>query len=261
MRLRCDLTAQSSQIRAIAGASDGNYPELVASAIANGSSADTFFADLLTVENREPVLVAMGQQLTAGDILFQTLTSSTGAGTNTGNGTITINSIGLDAKIGSYSAVCVSGRTNRGVFELRDADGRVIDRINVGTPFTSSVLSLTIADGSTDFVVGDKFNIALAGSSTFATYDFTAGEQPPQVATAVLGADVDTTAAALEQFATLHGPAILNASGLHLKSYPEVVVDNEPTIEDYNAVVTRAVRQLANRGIVLRGEVPLFHVS
>lgn len=258
------MTDQTSQIRALAGATDGNYPKLVAAAIAAGSTADAFFADLLTIENREPVLVAMGQVLTAGAVLYQFLSASTAAGTNTGNGTITVDAIGVDAEIGTYSAVCVSTRTNHGVFELRNADGTVIDRVNVGTPFVSSVLSLTITDGSTDFALGDNFSVVVAGNSTFATYDFSADAQPPQIATAVLGADVDATAAATEQFATLRGPAILNASAVHTKSFADAAADlGDPTPSmnwaTYNAFVANTERQLARKGIVLRGELPRFN--
>lgn len=245
------------QIRALASASSGNYPTIVESSIASAASADVFFADLITAQNREPVLIAMGQQLTAGEILFQTLTAAGSAdGGNAGNGALTIQSAGPDAVIDTYTAVCVSARTDRGVFELRDFDGRVLGRINVGTPYVSSVLSLTIADGSADFEVGDKFTIAITGSSTYAAYDFAADPTPPQVATAILAADVDTISAAVEQFATAQGPAIVPAGSLHLPGRVTGV-----SVDDYNALFVKAAEQLSRCGIVLRGELPLIIMS
>jgi hypothetical protein len=216
--------------------------------------------NLVVAESREPVLIAMGQQLTAGSVLFQTLTGSvTPDGGNSGNGTATIQSVGLDAVIGDYAAVCISSRANRGSFELRNADGRVIDRINVGTPFKSSVVNLTIADGSDDFEVGDSFAIAVAGSSTFKGYDFTADSTPPQVATAVLAADVDTTAGALEQFATASGPAILSSTFVHIARWTAALNQSGVGADAYDDVVDAYVNQLARRGIVIRGTP--FHAT
>lgn len=242
----------SDQIRALAFASSGNYPQLIAASIAAGASADVFFADLTTAENREPVAIAMGQVLTAGELLYQTFTATGTAGSNTGNGVLTIQSVGLDAVIGVYSAVCTSARTNRGLFELRDPAGDVLDLVNVGTPYSSSVLNFTIADGSSDFIVGDSFAITVAGSSTFAGYDFAADPAPPQVCTAVLSADVDTTSAALEQFATHTGPGILSGSSVHIGAGPD------GNIDAFNTVLIKAADQLARRGIVLRGGVPVW---
>jgi hypothetical protein len=81
---------------------------------------------------------------------------------------------------------------------------------------------------------------------------FTTTPVPPQVATAVLSEDIDTTAAASEQFATAQGPAIIPAGSIHLPPR------NSVPVEDYNALLVKAAEQLARRGIVLRGELPLI---
>jgi hypothetical protein len=133
--------------------------------------------------NREPVSIATGQVLVAGEVLFATLTASaTAGGGNVGNGVMTVQAVGVGALQGTYSATCTATRTNRGLFEVRDSLGYVLGRANVGTAYVSSVVSFTIADGSTDFAVGDTFSIVVTGSSSLKSYDFTASASPPQVA-------------------------------------------------------------------------------
>jgi hypothetical protein len=200
----------------------------------------------------------MGLQLTAGEILFQTLilNDPVAGDDNVGNGTITTAGAGVDAVIGTYTLVCVSTRAEHGIFEVRDQDNRVLGRANVGTNFTSTVLSFTINDGTTDFAVGDTFSIEITGSLTHGAYDFAADPVPPQVATAALSEDIDTTAAATEQFATARGPAIVPASALHLPLRPGGM-----SINTYNALFNKAAEQLSRRGIVLRGELPLVVIT
>jgi hypothetical protein len=246
------MTDTTSQIRSLASASDGNYPELVESSIAAGASPDQFFADLLTLENREPVSIASGQVLVAGEVLFQSLTASaTAGGGNHGNGTATIQAVGVDALPGTYTATCTATRTNRGIFELRDSLGYVLGRANVGTPYVSDILGFTIADGSTDFAIGDTFAIVVTGSASLASYDFTASASPPQVAAAVLGEDVDTTGGAAEQFAIATGPSIV-AAGFTYITQPTTGLTDEQ-LSAFSGVAELAVEQLARRGIVLRG--------
>ncbi len=242
---------QISQIRALSDASDGNYPQLVESAIAAGATPDQFFADLVTLENRQPVSIASGQTLVAGEVLFQTLSASaTAGGSNHGNGTISVQDVGVDALPGAYSATCTTTRTNGGIFELRDSDGYTLARANVGTPFVSDVLSFTIADGSTDFAIGDTFTFTVAGSASLAAYDFTADLSPPQVATAVLGEDVDTTGGAAEQFAVSAGPAIVAAGFAHITQTTDLTDEQQNM---FNQISPLALDQLARRGIILRG--------
>jgi len=58
--------------------------------------------------------------------------------------------------------------SNGGVFEVKDPAGAVVGNATVGTPFTDEV-KFTIADGATDFVVGDGFNLTV--TVTGATVD------------------------------------------------------------------------------------------
>lgn len=249
------MTDQTSQIRALAGASDGNFPQLVETALANGSSADTFFADLTTLTNRQPVSIASGQTLTAGEVLFQTVsTGVVAAGGNVGGGTLTVAGAGPGVLPGVYSATCTSTRTARGIFDVKDPRGNVIGKANVGTAFVSDHLSFTIADGSPDFAIGDNFNVTVTMGATYSAANF-ADDAPLQIATGVLSVDVDTTAGIAEQFATASGPAILPTATLHVPAWDRMVEPEAWWAARYTAAAARATEQLSRRGIVLRNAV------
>jgi hypothetical protein len=246
--------SQSEKIQFLA---QGGYDRLVHEAIAANASPDAFAVDLLTEVNREPVLIASGQVLPAGSILVRTYTPSvTAASGNTGNGTLTVVSVGPYVLEGAYTATCVSKRTDRGLFEVRNTYHGVIGRANVGTTFTSDDLQLLIADGSADFVLGDTFSIQITGGN-FSGYDFDADEAAfvagtpiVQVASGVLSADIDTLAfGAQEQFATVRGPAVLPAAFVKLGNSPWGL-SNYQRLQD--AAMDRSIEQLARRGIVLR---------
>jgi|GEM_PF-297648 len=86
----------------------------------------------------------------------------------TGNGTISGLSLGPDAKTGHYRVECIEAITNGGAFKVVGPDG---DEVAVGYIVAGAggtlvlanqrQLNLTITDGSTDFAVGDYFNVAV----------------------------------------------------------------------------------------------------
>ena len=84
-----------------------------------------------------------------------------------------------------------------------------------------------------------------------------------QIATSVLGTDIDASDVATEQLATLHGLAILNARTVHTTSLACAAadLDDDPlaAFAEYNAFISSTERQLARKGIVLRGERPRFN--
>jgi hypothetical protein len=93
--------------------------------------------------------------------------AGTGTGTavagNTGTGTITASpTITAGAKEGNYSVVIIEPGTNAGVFEVTDPDGVFVGRGTVAVAFSAGGVAFTVADGGTDFVSGDAFNIAVA---------------------------------------------------------------------------------------------------
>ncbi len=124
--------------------------------------------------SRENVTVLAGQNLKAGHVLGQvtkgTATAQATSG-NTGNGTISAVSVGQGAKAGIYNVTCVEPAANAGTFLVEDPDGVTVGTAHVGAPFVGPV-NFTLADGSTDFVSGDRFLITVAaGSGKYKEYN------------------------------------------------------------------------------------------
>jgi hypothetical protein len=201
------------------------------------------------------VTIAADQTLTRGEILCRALsTSVTAGGSKSGNGTLTVNAIGLMVVEGAYSAVCTSTSSNAGIFELRRPDGSAVSFASAGVPLVSDDLAITIADGSSAFVVGDSFAITVTGRN-YAAYAINSG---PQFAAPVLSFDTTTAGSTAGQFATAQGPAILDGASTHSIKYPGISIMNPNA---YNAAVLTYVAQLEQRGIVLRGSPQLLAVA
>lgn len=109
-----------------------------------------------------------GVPLSAAGALIAALTKSSPAaavadGGNTGDGTVS-------APVGAYGAptetvtlTCTQAAANGGTFRVEgDKSGYLGDAV-VGVAFDSPVISFTISDGAADFIVGDKFTIAVTG--------------------------------------------------------------------------------------------------
>jgi hypothetical protein len=145
---------------------------------------------------REAVTLSSGVDLASGQVLgkIKTSTPTTGtAGTNTGNGTCGSVTAGNLVKIGTYTLTCIAAATNSGTFEVKDPDGQALGRATVAVAYTSSQINFTIADGATDFIVGDKFTIAVtAGSGKYKA--ITSGAKDgSQIAAGILLNAVDAT--------------------------------------------------------------------
>jgi hypothetical protein len=122
----------------------------------------------------------------ADDVFTIAVGSGAPAVVGTGNGTISGLSLGPDAKTGRYRVECIEAITNGGAFKVLSPDG---DEIAVGYIVAGAggeyvladqrQLNLTVTDGSTDFAVGDFFEVfvynQLAGGKVVAwdptTYD------------------------------------------------------------------------------------------
>lgn len=142
--------------------------------------------------SRDKGTLVSGQNLNAAAVLHMGLAaaSAVGVGTPAGNGVITVGAVGTDAVRGTYKLVCVAAASNAGTFNFYAPDGSLIRQITVGGGATASDhITLTIADGSSDFVVADTFTIAV----TISKYtEFVAGTNS---ADAVLYAAVNASSA------------------------------------------------------------------
>lgn len=119
--------------------------------------------------SREQITVLSGQVLKAGHVVGRvTLGAATPAafaGNAANTGTLGSVSVGLGAKPGVYTLVCIEPASNAGKFTVEDPDGILIGVATVAVAFSAGGLGFTIADGATDFVAGEGFTITIAAGS------------------------------------------------------------------------------------------------
>lgn len=149
--------------------------------------------------SRDNATLLSGQNLKAGAVVgLITLAgaSETHAGA-TGNGVMTLdatNPVRQGAKAGVYKATAITAAANGGTFRVEDPDGNVMGDVAVGATFDDDI-KFVIADGATDFVVGDIFLITVAAGSSKATVLTPAAQDGSQAAGGILFADTDASAA------------------------------------------------------------------
>ena len=126
-------------------------------------------------------ILASGTKYLPGTVLgLQTLGAISEAakgGGNTGNGTCTALSVKAGAKVGVYKAIVEIAGTNIATWNLYDPTGELIDQKQYSgsgatAVFNNDQIGGTITDGSTDFVVGDEFDITVAaGAGQYVNYN------------------------------------------------------------------------------------------
>jgi hypothetical protein len=150
--------------------------------------------------SREALIIGESQTIVPGGLLAKLLTVADatasvadGDGTHTGKGDLTLSDPALStkAKDGVYTVICTAAATNGGSFEVTDPNGKSIGIATVGVAFNKEV-KFTIADGATDFDVGDSFNITVVTEGSDFNYvaydqDGTDGSEIPS-AIAIYGA-------------------------------------------------------------------------
>lgn len=89
----------------------------------------------------------------------------------TGNGVLTPANPAVSSKVvdGAYKITFIAAAANAGQFRVESPDGREIGLGTVGVAFNKEI-KFTIADGATDFAVGDEFTFNVAADAA----DFTA---------------------------------------------------------------------------------------
>lgn len=123
---------------------------------------------------RDTFVVALNQTIVAGQVCGKTAviagaTSSVAAdASNTGNGVFTLDvtaPVGAGAKDGIYRVVNDLVAANSGEFIVTDPDGIEIGRVAVGATFNNQI-KFVIADGATDFAIGDAFSVTVGLEET-----------------------------------------------------------------------------------------------
>jgi hypothetical protein len=120
--------------------------------------------------SREAVTIAASQTIEPNQVLAKkavaAATSVATAFAGTGNGALTMATPAVSSKVkdGAYTAVCVTAAANGGTFRVEDPSGKFVGNATVGVAFDKEI-KFTIADGATDFVVGDTFTITVAADA------------------------------------------------------------------------------------------------
>lgn len=112
---------------------------------------------------------------------------------NTGDGTVTLATVAAGETIplvGSYNLEVTTAVVNGGILKLEDPNGNIVasDLVmtvgaGVATVFTVAGMTFTVTDGATDFIVGDKFALAVAadGDAVIFAEDGVGGAQVPSM--------------------------------------------------------------------------------
>lgn len=177
-----------------------------------------------------------------GKIAIGAATSAAKSGGNTGNGTLTLDATTpvLLAKAGIYTARCIAAATNSGTFEIKDPNGSSLGEYTVGATFADQI-KFVIADGTTDFVVGDGFDITVAAGSGKYVLSIAAATDGSQNPSVILAQDCDATAGDAGALAYFDGT--FNASSLTIGAGHTV------------ATVTEALRGLSINVVTTQGGV------
>ncbi|WP_437881031.1 head decoration protein [Pseudomonas sp. LRF_L74] len=149
--------------------------------------------------SREAITVSAGSgRLVAGTVLAlitaaNALTAAATAG-NTGNGTIGSTAVTSLAASGTYTLTITEAAANGGEFKVVGADGFVLGTGTVGEAFSQSGITFTVADGTTDFALGDSFTLTVKGAlGEYTAYDDDGTDDGRRTASAILFAGVDAT--------------------------------------------------------------------
>jgi len=193
-----------------------------------------------------------------GTVLGRTFVSTSvtaTAGTNTGNGAIgTVTATGK-AQRGTYTIRIIEAATNAGNFTVSDPSGAVIGNGTVAVAY-SNQLGFTLADGATDFVVGDSWTVEVVGDYKYKQVEATATDgsavaraiyisaNDGSFSTSTIAATTDTSVIAL-----VRGAAIVGKETL---TYGASI--------DTTAEKTKLYSELEAIGIICRSQIGSFPV-
>jgi hypothetical protein len=160
-------------------------------------AADNLFAGDSKAVQKSATIFAGSGALTRGTVLgkIKLGAGTIAAGTNTGNGAAGAVTVGKKAKVGVYALTCITAATNAGKFQVIDPDGYRMADLTVAAAYNNGHFAVTIADGSTDFIVGDTFTVTIAaGSGKYRAYA-AANTDGSGEADCILDRDIDATSA------------------------------------------------------------------
>ena len=146
--------------------------------------------------SRKAITVLSGQNLAAGAVLGAVNTGTAAATAftgNTGNGAMGAITVSGAAKAGVYKLTIVAAASDAGSFQVEDPGGVMVGTGDVAAAFSGGGLAFTLADGATNFAVGDGFNIAVDVSATKYKEYNPSNTDGSQTAMAILWGAVDAS--------------------------------------------------------------------
>ena len=134
--------------------------------------AEHLLSEAEDCRSREAVTVAGGADpgLVAGTVLGKVLTAGAtvaAGGGNTGNGVFTLDAtdpVLAGAAVGAYVVTITEAATDGGQYEVLSPAGASLGTANIGDTFANQI-KFVIADGATDFAVGDTWTVTVAADS------------------------------------------------------------------------------------------------
>jgi len=192
---------------------------------------------------------------TPGTVLGKTLVSGAAAAVagsgNTGNGAMGSITVSSHARIGTYTLRITAAASNAGAFEIRNQNGALVGTGNVASAFVGAGLAFTLADGSTDFIVGDTFTITVSGTEKYKILENNATDGSNVFAGIYIGGTVgaygDTSVAATTDTTVLileRGPAIVAKNALTLGSSIDTTPEKDAIYAQMAAVGIIAEAQI-----------------
>lgn len=139
------------------------------------------------------------------------------AGANTGNGVMGAITLGALAEVGTYKLRCIAAASNAGTFAVFTPSGYRLADMTVAAAYSGDHLNFTLADGATDFIVGDTFTIAVSGDGKY-DYAKAGAVNGLADAVAVLLVPVDASEDDIADVLILERDAIVSAQGLTFHS-------------------------------------------
>ncbi len=155
------------------------------------------------------ITLLSGQNCVRGTVLGKIslgTASETHAG-NTGNGAMILDvatPVLANARAGVYTVKCITAAANAGTFRVTDPLGRVLGDVAVAGTFADQI-KFVIADGATDFIVGDTFLVTVAAGSGKYVKSLAAALDGSQEPDAILAEDTDASAADVATVAYFRG--------------------------------------------------------
>lgn len=163
----------------------------------------------------QQITLAAGAVYPRGAVLGKrTLGAATSGFVGTGNGAMTLDAttpLLAGAKQGAYTVTCITAASNSGTFRVEDPNGVVLGDVAVGATFADQI-KFVIADGATDFIVGDKFTVTVAAGTGQYLVSVAAAVDGSAAPDLVLSETVDATSAAAPAMAYKRGD--FNATAL-----------------------------------------------